>query len=146
MSASEKLIILAYVIFSSGLILSPFLIFGRLKFKKWLYIFLSYFLSIIIFLGVQLLDNWFDRYLYNDVYNSGWLMECLLQASFYQWFFIYILFILLPFFITIIKYGHFTVKRAILSTLIALLTAILLFSVWIYYIGWSVSQIGWLYF
>lgn len=146
MSASEKLIVLMYVIVSSGLILSPFLIFWNFRFKKRFYIFLSYLLSIGIFVGVQILDNWFDRYLYNNVYNSGWLMECLLKASFYQWIFLYIIFTLSPFFITKVRYGKFTAKRILLNILISLLIAAFLFLVWIYFIGWSVSQIGWLYF
>jgi len=146
MSASEKLIVLMYVIVSSGLILSPFLIFWNFRFKKRFHIFLSYLLSILIFVGVQAIYVFIDRYLYNNVYNSGWLMECFLVGTRYQWIFLYIIFTLSPFFITKVRYGKFTAKRILLIILISLLISAFLFLVWIYFIGWSVSQIGWLYF
>jgi uncharacterized membrane protein (DUF485 family) len=143
---SEKLITLSYVVISSGLILSPFFIIRKFKIVKWKHIILSYILSAGIFVGIAFLDNWFDKYLYNNVYNSGWIMEVLLNASMLQWFVLSIIFIISPFLITKIKYKRFSKKRIIISIFLSLLIGIGLFFGWIYLIGWGLGQIGQRYF
>jgi glucan phosphoethanolaminetransferase (alkaline phosphatase superfamily) len=143
---SEKLITLSYVVISSGLILSPFFIIRKFKIVKWKHIILSYILSMGIFVGLEFLDNWFDKYLYNNVYNSGWIMEVLLNASMLQWFVLSIIFIISPFLITKIKYKRFSKKRIIISIFLSLLIGIGLFFGWIYLIGWGLGQIGQRYF
>jgi hypothetical protein len=143
---SEKLITLSYVVISSGLILSPFFIIRKFKIVKWKHIILSYILSAGIFVGIAFLDNWFDKYLYNNVYNSGWIMEALLNGLRNQCLLLTFIFIISPFLITKIKYKKFNKKRIIISIFLSLLIGIGLFFGWIYLIGWGLGQIGQRYF
>ncbi len=143
---SGALIRWGYVIVSLGLILSPFFIVHKFKRIKWRYIFLAYFLSILIFLGLWILDDWFDKYLYNNVYNSGWIMEELLTASLYQILFLYVIASLSPFFIAKIKYKRFNKKRFFFSLLFSVIIGISLAVILAYYIVWGLGKIGELYF
>jgi len=143
---SEKLITFGYIIISLGLILSPFFIIRKFKIVKWRHIILGYILSSGIFVGITFLDNWFDKYLYNNVYNSGWIMETLLDASVLQWGLVSLIFIISPFLITKIKYKKFNKKRIIINSFLSLLIGIGLFFGWIYYVAWSLGQIGQKYF
>ncbi len=143
---SGALIRWGYVIVSLGLILSPFFIVHKFKRIKWRYIFLAYFLSILIFLGVWFFYDWFDQYLYNNVYNSGWVMEELLTASLYQILFLYVIASLSPFFIAKIKYKRFNKKRFFFSLLFSIIIAIALFVALVYYMAWGWAKVGELYF
>jgi len=145
-SASEILIYWSYLIISLGLILSPFFILWKKKLIKWRWIFSAYFLSIAIFAGIFCLDNWYDRYLYNNVYNSGWLMEVMLEG-FFAISLLFMLFLAIsPFLITKLKYKKFSIKRVVLSLVISSLIGGALFGGSLYYMGWAMTQAGWLYF
>ena len=145
-SASEFLILWSYVIISLGLILSPFFILWWKKIRKWRWIFLAYFLSIVIFAGIFCLDSWYDRYLYNNVYNSGWLMQVLLQGSLNLFLCLCLLWTMSPFFIAKIKYKKFTWKRSLTSLLFSFVIAVILLVIWGYFVVWSLGQVGMLYF
>ena len=145
-SASEFLILWSYVIISLGLILSPFFILWWKKIKKWRWIFLAYFLSILIFAGIFCLDSWYDRYLYNNVYNSGWLMQVLLQGFFLVALLFVLALIVSPFFITKIKYKKFTWKRGSIAIFYSILIFGILFGLSLYLMAWGMGQIGMLYF
>jgi len=143
---SEKLITLGYIVVSIGLILSPFFIIRKFKIVKWKHIILSYILSAGIFVGIQFFYSWLDKYLYNNIYNSGWIMESLLQGNLYQWLTLSLVFIISPFLIIKIKYKKFNKKKIIISAFLSLLIGISLFFGWIYLIGWGLGQIGQKYF
>ena len=144
-SASEFLILWGYVIVSLGLILSPFFILWKKKLTKWRWIFLAYFLSIAIFIGIFCLTNWYDGYLYNNVYNSGWLMEVLLSAGLKQALLFDLALIISPFFISKLKYGKINLKIGLISFLFSVILFAALFGVSMYFMVWSVGQVGLLY-
>ncbi len=127
----EKLITLGYILISLGLILSPFFIIRKLKIVKWKYIILSYFLSAGIFVGIFFLDNWFDKYLYNNVYNSGWIMEVLLNGLRNQCLLLTFIFVISPFLISKIKYKKFNKKRGWISFGISLILLAVMIGAWI---------------
>jgi len=145
-SASEKLITWGYVIITIGLILSPFLIIWKVKLLKWRWIFLSYLLSIGIFVGTLCLEGLYDRHLYDNVRNSGWLMESLEKGVLYQALFLYLILTISPFLITLIKYKKINVKRFLISLLLTIIIGISLFLIWMSFIAWGLGQIGVLYF
>jgi len=131
---SEKLITFGYIIISLGLILSPFFIIRKFKIVKWRHIILRYILSSGIFVGIQFFYSWIDKWLYNDVYNSGWIMESLLSGNLYQWLGLSIIFIISPFFITKIRYKKFNKKRGWISFGTSLILLALMVGVWLYLI------------
>ncbi|MFA6436679.1 MAG: hypothetical protein WC242_00980 [Candidatus Paceibacterota bacterium] len=145
-SASEKLITWGYVIITIGLILSPFFIIWKAKLLKWRWIFLSYLLSIGIFVGIWILGNWYDRHLYNNVRNSGWLMESLEKGTLYQTLWLYLIFTISPLIIAWIKYKKFNLKRFLISLLLTIITGVILLAIWAYFVAWGLGQIGVLYF
>jgi len=127
----EKLITLGYILVSLGLILSPFFIIRKFKIVKWKHIILSYFLSAGIFVGIFFLDNWFDKYLYNNVYNSGWIMEVLLNGLRNQCLLLTFIFVISPFLISKIKYKKFNKKRGWISFGISLILLAVMIGAWI---------------
>jgi hypothetical protein len=145
-SASEFLILWSYVIISLGLILSPFFILWWKRLTKWRWIFLAYFLSIVIFLGIFFATNWYDRYLYYNVYNSGWLMEVLLDAGRNQFLFFAFILILSPYCISKLKYIKINLKRGLISTVFSIVIFGIIFGIFLYYTAWTLGQVGMLYF
>jgi hypothetical protein len=145
-SASEKLITWGYVIITIGLILSPFFIIWKAKLLKWRWIFLSYLLSVGIFVGIFYLEGLYDRHLYNNVRNSGWLMESLEKGTLYQFLWLYVIFTISPFLITWIKYKKFNLKRFLISLLVTIITGVILLAILAYFVAWALGQIGALYF
>ena len=145
-SASEKLITWGYVIITIGLILSPFFIIWKAKLLKWRWIFLSYLLSIGIFVGIFYLEGLYDRHLYDNVRNSGWLMESLEKGVLCQALFLYLILTISPFLITLIKYKKINTKKLLISLFLTIITGISLFLIWMSFIAWGLGQIGSLYF
>lgn len=131
---SGKLITLGYLIFSLGLILSPFFVIRKFKTIKWRHIFLGYFLSAGIFVGIFYFDIWFDRYLYKNVYNSGWIMDALLHGLRNECLILTFIFIISPFLITRLKYKKINKKRGWLSLLVSLIFLAIAVTIWIYII------------
>jgi len=117
-----------------GLILSPFFIIRKFKIVKWRHIILGYILSAGTLAGIIALDFWFDKYLYNNVYNSGWIMESLLDGTLYMTLLLTFIIIISPFFITKIRYKKFNKKRGWISFGTSLILLALMVGVWLYLI------------
>ena len=142
----NKLIQIGYLTLSLGLILSPFFVLRKAKIIKWRSIFLSYFLAIVFFGGVMAFYFWLDGYLYNNVYNSGWTMDAMENATVLLWFILYILASISPFLITKLKYRRLTVKRIVIDIFLATFIGMCLFIAWAYYVAWGLGKVGELYF
>jgi len=129
---SQTLITISYLILSLGLISAPFFILKKLKKVKWFSILLSYTSSLLLFLGTEISANQLDRWLYEEVRNSGWIMDALLTAGFYNWLLITILFIISPFIVAKIKYSNLDKKRILISFFISVFLALMMIVLWIY--------------
>jgi len=96
--------------------------------------------------GTLYLEGLYDRHLYNNVRNSGWFMESLEKGVLFQSLFLYLIFTISPFLITLIKYKKINTKRFLTSLLLTIITGIFLFLIWMSFIAWGLGQIGVLYF